>query len=158
MTTFTPHQLTSNVKLLQKIVLEKEGKILLLQRDPRSASRPNCWDFPGGNSEWPTGLSEPTSNLHQLDASREVEEETGILVSPNKFTQTQLKYFETFFDPEKQIFTILLGWYILLGSNTNEVRLSEEHTEFVWVEKSEALNYDFGGAKGAFLPRIIKSL
>src|SRR5688500_13998702 len=100
---FTPHQLTSNVKLLQKIVLEKEGHILLLQRDPRSASRPNSWDFPGGNSEWPSGVTKATSNLHQLDTAREIQEETGIQVDPAKFSLPTLKYFETYFDPDKQI-------------------------------------------------------
>lgn len=154
-----PHQLTSNVKLLQKIVLVHRGRFLLLQRDPQSFSRPNCWDLPGGNSEWPTHITHPTSNLHQIDAAREVAEETGIELSPSAFTHNALVYFETFFDPGREIFTVLCGWRIELPDEEelSQVQLSEEHTDFVWETPGEALTLDFGGQKGAFLPRILQA-
>lgn len=151
----TPHQLTPNVKLLQKIVLERDGKILLLRRDANSFSRPNCWDFPGGNSEWPAEVIEPTSNLHQRDASREVYEETGIHIDPSEFSRGNLVYVETFFDPNKQVFTVLFGWRV--SARTDIIKLSEEHTEYVWITPSEAQSFDFGGKKGEFLLRILQS-
>lgn len=156
----TPHQLTSNVKLLQKIVLECNGRFLLVQRDGNSFSRPLCWDLPGGNSEWPEHLSEPTSDLHQLDASREIREETGLDVPASEFHHGHLVYFETFFDPKKQIYTVLLGWHVELespGQDLPPVTLSEEHVQAEWVEPGEALSLDFGGEKGAFLPRILQA-
>lgn len=155
----TPHQLTPNVKLLQKITLEHQGKALIVRRDANSFSRPNCWDLPGGNSEWPSDITEPTSNLHQRDASREVFEETGIHVDPEGFTQENLKYLETFFDPEKQVFTVLLGWLIQLPEdfNPNSVQLSEEHVEYLWVDPVSAGEFDFGGKRGEFLSRILRS-
>jgi 8-oxo-dGTP pyrophosphatase MutT (NUDIX family) len=150
-----PHQLTSNVKLLQKVVLHWQGKVLMLQRSGDSASRPNCWDLPGGNSEWPQGYNEPTSDLHKQDAAREVEEETGIVVDPSVFSLIHLSYLETFFDPNKQIFTVLLGWSIKLKEPPSDVVISHEHTAFQWVGLEEALSLDFGGQKGAFLAKIL---
>lgn len=156
----TPHQLTPNVKLLQKVVLEHDGLVLILRRDANSFSRPDCWDFPGGNSEWPTDIVEPTSNLHQRDAAREVLEETGIHLVPAEFSQENLVYLETFFDPNKQIFTVLFGWHIPLPRNfdRNSIRLSHEHTEFSWIKPEEAQTFDFGGKKGEFLQRILRSV
>lgn len=156
----TPHQLTPNVKLLQKVVIEHDGKVLLVKRDANSFSRPNCWDFPGGNSEWPTDVVEKTSNLHQRDATREVLEETGLHIDPSEFSKENLRYLETFFDPEKQIFTILLSWHILLPDSVdpNSIQLSEEHTEYQWLSPSEAEQLDFGGNKGQFLLRILRSV
>ena len=152
-----PHQLTSNVKLLQKVVLHWQGKVLMLQRSGDSASRPNCWDLPGGNSEWPQGYTQPISDLHKQDAAREVQEETGIVVEPSAFSLENLSYLETFFDPQKQIFTVLLGWSIQLTQPPSDVVLSHEHTAAQWLSLDEALNLDFGGQKGAFLAKILKA-
>lgn len=156
----TPHQLTSNVKLLQKIVLECNGRFLLLQRDENSFSRPLAWDLPGGNSEWPKGLREPTSDLHQLDAAREIREETGLDVPASEFHHGNLVYFETFFDPHKQIYTVLLGWHVSLETDGEDIpvlEISEEHVQAGWFEPGEALIQDFGGEKGAFIPRILQA-
>lgn len=155
----TPHQLTPNVKLLQKVVLQHRGRVLLLKRDAASFSRPLVWDFPGGNSEWPSEIVEPTANLHQRDAAREVFEETGIHVNPAEFKQDALVYLETFFSPDRQIFTVLLGWRIKLLDDfePEQVRLSEEHVEFAWLPLKEALDQDFGGSRGEFLRRILQA-
>lgn len=150
-----PHQLTTNVKLLQKVVLHWEDKILFLQRSEDSVSRPLCWDLPGGNSEWPQGYTEPISDLHQLDAAREVHEETGLIVEPSEFSRENLSYFETFFDPTKQVFTVLLGWNIHLKNLPEDIRISEEHKEFRWLRPDQARELDFGGSKGVFLSKIV---
>lgn len=157
MTVRTPHQLTQNVKLLQKIGLFWQGKVLMLQRDGESASRPLCWDLPGGNSEWPENITQPTSDLHIQDAIREIAEETGIQISADHFQKPNLTYVETFFDPEKQIFTVLFGWSIELQREPPQVQLSEEHIAFQWLPVPEALELDLGGSKGAFLQRILQS-
>lgn len=155
----TPHQLTPNVKLLQKVALVHAGKVLLVQRDMEAASRPGKWDLPGGNSEWPTDVFEPTTNLHQRDASREVFEETGLHIEPAEFNLKNLVLMETFFDPDKQVFTVLLGWKIQLPNNLipESIQLSHEHTLFEWANLDQAGDFDFGGTKGEFVPRIIKN-
>ncbi len=129
----------------------------MVRRDADSASRPLCWDLPGGNSEWPENLSEPISDLHKNDAIREVFEETKITLNLEDFSHKNLTYFETFFDPNKQIFTVLLGWKIPLTQAPPTIQLSEEHVEAQWLPIEEARKLDFGGKKGSFLPKILES-
>lgn len=152
------HQLTNNVKLLQKCLLVHNGELFLVQREPNSTSRPNCWDFPGGNSEWPTDIAEPTVNLHQQDIAREIQEEAGLTLDPEIFTLDHLILFETFFDPEKQMFTVLTGWRIDLPTDFDRttIHLSEEHVDHTWATPSHALNFDFGGPRGRFMQRMIQ--
>lgn len=75
----TPHQLTENVKLLQKVVVWQGEKFLILQRSADSATRPKCWDLPGGNVEWPAS-SVDIQDSHLADLAREVKEETGLII------------------------------------------------------------------------------
>jgi len=151
------HQLTNNTKLLQKVVLIHNNKILILQRAEDVLSRPLCWDLPGGNSEWPETL-ENIGGLHKKDASREVFEETGIEILPSKFATENLVSFRTFFEAKKQVFSVIVGWKINLNNNFNEssVKISHEHIGYKWIKVSELDNYDFGATKGEFIVEIIK--
>lgn len=150
----TPHQLTPDVKILQKVVMVYKGRVLLLQRDPRSKKRPEKWDLPGGNSEWPTQEQEGSTGLHQADVAREVKEETGITVTASHFTLDKMVYFDTtFFD---DVFTVLTGWMVELPHDfdTTSVQLSDEHSEYEWVLFDDARNYDFGYGKSFIVPMI----
>ncbi len=151
------HKLTENVKLLQKVaVVAPDGKVLLLQRSAGEFSRPGCWDLPGGNSEWPTD-GRAGFGLHQGDIARELEEETGIVCAPAAFTHEALTYFQTFFDAEKQVYSIICGWRtLLLAGTTTDITLSHEHSAFAWVQISQLDEYDFGGEKGAFVKEIAR--
>jgi len=158
-TQFTPHQLTDNVKLLHKVVLCIDNKILILKRSPQSKSRPNKWDLPGGNSEWPSDVNHNVRDLHTLDAAREVWEETGIRVGSDNFINDSLTYFSTFFEAEKQIFTVICGWSVSLLTDVTpeDVTISEEHSEFALISLDELNDYDFGGEAGSFIIDIIAS-
>lgn len=181
-----PHQLTRHTKFLHKTVIIIDGKILILKRPTNAHSRPGKWDLPGGNSEWPVGLKDSSDfsnqedrfqknifqDLHQQDISREIEEETGLMVSSDQFGVSNMVYFSSFFDSEKQIYTIICGWFVnelagnktsnldiatQLNSNKNlfpKILISNEHTEFVWVSQNELDKYDFGFE---FLREIIKN-
>ena len=153
------HQLTDDVKLLQKIVLINEDKILILLRDESSHTRPLCWDLPGGNSEWPTEIKENIEDLHKEDITREVFEETGIELSPDKLDQDNLVYFSTFFEAKRQVFAVILDWKVILSSDfdPNNVVLSHEHIDYKWISIGELDQYDFGGYKGKFVTDIIKN-
>jgi len=156
MSTKLAHQLTAHVKLLQKAVLLSDDKVLILKRHPDSATRPNCWDLPGGNSEWPTNITTFTRGLHLQDLCREIEEETGIAVDPESVFRRDLVYFDTTFEPEKEMFTILCGWrHKLSGEQTlPPVATSSEHTEYQWVDPADLDQYDFGFAD--FIPEMIR--
>lgn len=149
------------------------GKVLLLKRAPDSKSRPNKWDLAGGNSEWPTGVTEIARDLHRQDVAREIVEETGLVVAPEYFDFKKLTYFSTFFQPDKQVYSVICGWLAELpgknqsdSQNNNladnqatavkwpEVKISEEHTEFAWASREEVASYDFGVE---FVPEIIQA-
>lgn len=150
----TPHQLTDNVKLLQKVAIVHDGKVLIVKRHPDSLSRPNCWDLPGGNSEWP---SEDETGHGQLrkDAIREVMEETALQLSEVDFPSTNIVFADTFFNGS--VFTMILGWKVNAEKIEQEVTLSHEHTEFAWIGKENLEKYDFGGERGLFVREIIES-
>ncbi len=107
-----PHQLTKNVKFLQKATIIVNGQVLILRRTLNSKSRLGCWDLPGGNCEWPVKNQTSTANLHLQDIAREVKEETGLIVSVSAFIFDQLVYLSSYFDSSKQIYTVITGWRI----------------------------------------------
>lgn len=152
-----PHQLTTNVKLLQKVVLLHQGAALLLKRAADSGSRPEKWDLAGGNSEWP-GLGQAGSGLHRLDLAREVKEETNLTIDPNQLNLDQLVFFDTFFDETKQIFSIICGWQYHLPDDfrREQVKISSEHTDLAWARLDDLAHFDFGGPKGEFVKRMIE--
>lgn len=154
MSTPLAHQLTTNVKLLQKMVLISQDEVLLLLREPQAKSRPNCWDLPGGNSEWPGSITAFTRGLHQHDICREVQEETGIELAPAMITQPDLIFFDTTFEPQKSIYTILTGWRHRLVERPATIQLSPEHTQAEWVSLEKLSHYDFGFAE--FIPQMIR--
>jgi 8-oxo-dGTP pyrophosphatase MutT (NUDIX family) len=152
------HQLTENVKLLQKAVLLHNDQVLILQRNGNSKSRPFAWDLPGGNSEWPVVINENLENMHQLDIAREIKEETDISILEQHFTIENMVLFRTFFEAEKGIYSIITGWKVVLPSDFDrkQVELSHEHVAQKWINADELGDIDFGGKKGEFVKEIIR--
>ena len=155
------HQLTENVKLLQKAAIIRQGElsaeVLLLKRNASSMSRPNCWDLPGGNSEWPEANQNSEADLHLNDIAREIFEESSLKVSTNVFDLKNLSHFSTYFDGDKQVYTMICGWFVNFSlTDQKEIQISNEHVKYTWVSETELGNYDFGGASGVFLLDIIK--
>jgi 8-oxo-dGTP pyrophosphatase MutT (NUDIX family) len=155
-----PHQLTTNVKLLQKIAIVRHNQagqveVLMLQRSDAASSRPGAWDLPGGNSEWPEATTSQ-ANLHLLDVVRELQEETGLQLDKNKLNLSKLTHLSTYFDSDKQIYTMIVGWMSAFAdTNQIEIQLSAEHQRFVWATQEQLAEYDFGGAAGGFVLEII---
>lgn len=148
------HQLSENIKLLQKaVVINAEGKVLLLQRSANQTNRPNLWDLPGGNSEWPHQQTEFSRGLHQIDLQREIKEETGLEISPSTLDISNLIYFDTTFQPDQEIFTVLCGWRIQLPT-TPDLQLSLEHQKFQWIKPADVTNFEVGYA--AFIYQMVK--
>lgn len=153
---FPKHQLTENVKLLQKAAIIRQSdsglEVLLLQRSENALSRPNCWDLPGGNSEWPEQSQISAANLHVRDIKREIQEETALEVPESAFDLNKLVHFSTYFDSEKQVFTVICGWLVIFSSpNQTEIQISSEHQNYIWASPANLANYDFGGDSGSFV-------
>lgn len=153
------HQLTDQVKLLQKVALILNGKVLLLQRSAATLTRPNQWDLPGGNSEWPTVDSAAlVRGLHLKDLIREVKEETGVDLSNQVDSSLSPVHIETTYDPASQKYSIIVGWALHLHAETKEPTLSSEHQAYEWVPLSESKEFDFGfaGGENGFITAILR--
>jgi 8-oxo-dGTP pyrophosphatase MutT (NUDIX family) len=156
-TQLPPHRLTEKVKLLHKVALVYQDKVLVLKRAENSASRPGKWDLPGGNSEWPTAASEIQKNLHQQDIAREIKEETGIKINADAFLEDNLVFFATFFEPDQQVYSINCGWGVPLKLDSEpKVKISHEHQAYKWISLDELTNLDFGPADRDFEQLTIK--
>ncbi len=141
-----PHQLTQNVKLLHKAAIVFNNQALILKRAADAKSRPEKWDLPGGNSEWPAQITDNVKNLHQTDIVREIHEETGLAVDPQVFTVANLVYFATYFNSENQLYSVNCGWRVrdVVEAPLESVKLSSEHTQYQWIQLNQLDNYDFG--------------
>jgi 8-oxo-dGTP diphosphatase len=111
------------IKDIQKAIIVREGKYLILLRSPKAKFFPEHWDFPGGK------LEENESPKEGI--KREVIEETGLNVEIGEV----VGIYEMNLEPDVvHKFTV----YSVL-EDTGEVKLSHEHTEFKWVTKDELL-------------------
>lgn len=149
-----PNQLTSQVKLLHKVaLLSQDGLALLLRRSEDASSRPNKWDLPGGNAEWPDSKDflEIERGLHEHDITREIVEETGLEVFPELLSLAPV-FLDTTFQKEKDVYTIIIGWKVKLSGVSTElpIKLSAEHSEYRWTRPEEINTFDYGFAGGDF--------
>ena len=101
------------------LVRDEQGRVLLLKRSVRSKNNRGKWDLPGGKVD--TGESFDGALL------REVAEETGLTVSLVGVAGTAESDL-----PDRKVVYLLMDGRLTSG----EVRLSEEHDEFAWVERS----------------------
>lgn len=111
------------------IIINKDGKFLLVKRSPNDYNAPGLWEFPGGKLEEGQDVSQALE--------REVFEETGLSLT----TTTRVAFVESYIIPkgkyEGMPFVVIIG----IGKNTDDkVTLSEEHTEYKWVTYDEALS------------------
>ena len=165
----TPHQLTENVKLLQKVVLWQGEKFLILQKSADAQSRPNYWDLPGGNVEWPKSTVD-VHDSHLVDLVREVKEETGLIIDgidsndrQGNIGRQNLKscFVGSYFESKRQIYTIIIGWQYRLPESIElpNVELSSEHQNYAWIKSTDFDQYDFGfaGEEGGFIREMVRN-
>jgi len=155
-------QLTDRVKFLHKVVIinsaSGQPQALILKRASDASSRPNAWDLPGGNAEWPAKMQESAANLHQLDIAREVKEESHLTVDPKLFNLDHLVYFSSYFEADRQIYTIICGWAVeFRETDQADISISDEHQAQAWISRDELDDYDFAGEKGQFIKEMISS-
>lgn len=152
-----PHQLTESVKLLQKVVLLHEGKVLIVKRGESELTRAGKWDLPGGNAEWLRSATEDVRDPHKDDAVREVLEETTISLSRDDISQPC--YVGTYFEPSIQNYSIILGWKVLLNGEKPSVQLSDEHSEYRWatLEECQELDWGFAWSEDGFIKHMVET-
>lgn len=102
------------------IIKNSEGKYLILLKSSKEDINPNTYDIPGGRMSFGEKPEEAVV--------REVKEETGLNVKPQKVFEVW-----TFTKEDFQ----LVGINFLCELTDGDITLSEEHDEANWYSKSE---------------------
>jgi len=109
-------------RVSKAVMFDDEGKLLILKRAPRLITElsPWEWDLPGGH------VNKGEKDMVAL--AREIKEETSLFISraPDWYM----------LDKDTR-FYLLREW-------SGEIMLSDEHSEYKWVEPKEASNYNIG--------------
>ena len=102
------------------VIKNDSGEILIVKRHPKSKTDPEMWELPGGKVE---------KGEHFADALvREIKEETDLDVSVGDFCEAVQNDYS-----HKR--TVQLMMY--LTDIEGEVKISEEHTDFMWASIDE---------------------
>lgn len=107
------------------LIVDEEGRVLLLRRAAGSRHHAGKWEFPGGKNE---PGEEFEDALH-----RETGEETGLTIELGRVVgagEGQL--------PDRRIAYLFIESRILAGV----VKLSAEHDAFAWVPRHELPQHD----------------
>jgi len=122
------------MKLIQKAVIKRDDKYLILLRSPKSKYFPLHWDFPGGKLE-------PNETPIQ-GIEREVNEETNLKTEAQKIIKEYDLNIKSYQESISHRFT-LFETKIIEG----DVKISDEHLEYRWATKNEIKGIiDFGDA------------
>ncbi len=106
------------------VIIRKDGKVLALRRSKDASSFQGFWNFPGGGIE--------KGETPEEAAAREVKEESGLDVNPDKL--------KSLGDYE---FPYLHIYYFEAKSFSGEVEINHESTEFKWIKPKEMLEMIF---------------
>ncbi|MCE9549218.1 NUDIX domain-containing protein [Candidatus Nomurabacteria bacterium] len=116
-------ELQVGVKILLK---NKEGNFLVLRRNPEKYSEVHkLLDIPGGRIE-------PGSTLMQ-NLQREILEETGLVLSG----EPKLIAAQDILRPKRHVVRLTY-----LGEAEGEIKISDEHSEFIWISKKEMMGQE----------------
>lgn len=104
-------------------------KILFIKRSLHEKHNVGLWEAPGGK------LEEGQDITNALE--REVLEETGLLVQAAErlvYAQSEMATLEIY---RGMVYLVLFGIATIVGG---KLKLSEEHTEFIWADYDEAID------------------
>lgn len=105
-----------------------EAKLLALRRSETDDRRPLQWDIPGGWVESGEDFAEAVA--------REIEEETGIKLSPKDLSLVFTEHAIRMHKDEP----INVVWLFFIGkTKKSDVKLSFEHAEHTWMGLEEAI-------------------
>ena len=125
---------------VKALILDRAGRYLLLRRSSRSKANGGRWDFPGGK----IALGETIDQA----LLREIYEETGLQVSLLRVAgaaQSDL--------PHRVVAYLIFE----AQSDTDQVRLSDEHDQFIWVSKCDLSSVDVVPQFRPFIESLTRS-
>lgn len=129
------------VFLAVRAMINRSGKLLILQRGAFRNRSPNHWEVPGGLIE----IEEPLD----VALKREVKEETGLVVSPRLANPL------TFIGPPAKPRYLELV-YSCKRVRGEKVTLSDEHQDFRWVTVEEALDLELTPTARALMEFLLE--
>ena len=103
------------------IIRREDGKVLVLKRSDKDDHKPGVWETVGG------GMDKEESPQEAL--LREISEETGLVVSVGSPFNV--------FTFKKDTGEFKVGITFLCEYTSGDVMLSDEHTEYAWIEPGE---------------------
>lgn len=111
---------------VKMVILDNDGRCLLLKRSLSSEGNPGKWDLPGGKVD-------PGEKFEDA-LLREVGEETGLSVYPERVLAAA----------ESEVSSARVAYLIMEGStDSTEVRLRRgEHEAHAWVDRQHLLEFD----------------
>lgn len=109
-------------------IVNTKGQVLIIKRHDKSTQSAK-WDFPGGRLGFSESLRE--------GLEREIREETGLILTKVSFPLS-LTTFLRDIDRNTQITRI-----IYLCKTKGKIKLSSEHSDFLWIAPSAYKNYQF---------------
>jgi 8-oxo-dGTP pyrophosphatase MutT (NUDIX family) len=116
--------MTRNIAVTLECFIKKDGKYLMLHRNPDKRIMPDVWMAPGGHLEFAEGLI--------AAARREVFEETNLKIKNIKVKVVGSAYLKDL--DEEFFFHLLLADY-----DGGELKTSNKDGEFIWLTPEEIL-------------------
>lgn len=127
-----------------KALIINAGKILLLREADTygEGTQHGRYHLPGGRVE----VGEPFEEA----LNREIMEETGLTVEVGQ------PFFVGEWRPEiKGEINQIIGIFFLCNATSDEVKLSTEHDQFVWIEPTSSQDYDVMDPDGDVIKRYL---
>jgi ADP-ribose pyrophosphatase YjhB (NUDIX family) len=137
-----------NYRVAVEVMLKVDGKLLLMKRAPNCDVAPGVWSVPAGKVKY--------EEIPLKAVVRECFEETGIHVKIVR--EIDCRAFKTQIRGE-EAFRLVYAYLVELVDGTNcEVKLSDEHKEFAWVDKNEIEDKKYESLQKEVKEAILKNV
>ncbi len=124
-----------------RVLIYRNGKLLIMKRADSDENDGNLWDIPGGKIE-------PDESV--FDAiTREVFEETGLSAASISIEDLHGLIIGDFDSGNKLVIAVYE-----CNSSTTKIKLNEEHSDYRWVNLSELSSYSLGRILIAVQPSL----
>ncbi|MFB6199630.1 MAG: NUDIX domain-containing protein [Candidatus Nanohaloarchaea archaeon] len=129
--------MTEEIPVVKILIKNQDGKLLMLRKSSENGFMSEKWEQPGGK------IQEDENRFKA--AKREIKEETNLEIGrPEDLVRLEIE------DDEK-----LVKCFVMYTSNfSGDIELSEEHSDYRWTDKDEALELDWHKDASYILPVI----